>query len=499
MSTHTPTVRSLAKPRTAFLAGLLPAALAVAPALPEPARAAAAGPELRAFVHEACVVADEPWLLPPEADTTPEQSARALPLVALVVGKLAEVLVSSAVKATAGRISASAARKDTRYAYARETNLYRVQFDPAPRIDLNAHLGCLTLVAARFDDSASCREQYQPRTLGPGFRGLPESQWRTTRTEEGLGNVLRRADICVDGEPQSVYEARFEFSPDGTAWRLQNAGYHVTRLLTTQDVHGARNVFYTLEVLQPLGTSGRGESLTTGIVTLGSVSPGERGPDLGKPTPWLRVPALSVEARRSYEVRTAVHQESWAEIGSLERALQRNERVLAEVHQRRGSSGDTALAQGLGAEEARLAVQRVTLEAELAARRAEYAGLPHAEQEFMPVSIEVGLTETRTEKPALLALAGIVQQNSGLIASTASHLTVSRSIDAAGPATPASAPAVDPAALAAARQAWHDARVAARIAGTDAEKAATTAALATAARDYRAKGRAAGLDAGLLP
>jgi hypothetical protein len=489
--------RSLCVTAVGSLVAALGIVLALVLATP-PAAAAPAGPELRAFVHEACVVADEPWLLPPENDATPDQASRALPLAALVVGKLAEVLVGGAVKATAGRISASAARKDTRYAYARETNLYRVQFDPAPRLDLNASLGCMTLVAARFADGASCREQYQPRTLGPGFRGRPESEWRTTRTDEGLGNVLRRADICVDGQPQSVYEARFEFSPDGTAWRLQNAGYHVAKLLTTPDERGERNVFFTLEVLQPGGASGRGESLTTGIVTLGSVHPGARGEDTGKPSPWLRVPAMSVEARRTYEARTAVHQESWAEIGSLERALQRNERVLAEVRQRRGTTSDATLAQGLGTEEARLAVQRVTLEAELSARRAEYAGLPHVGQDFMPVAIEVGLTESRSEKPALLALAGVIQQNSGLIASTASRLTVSRGVDVAGGA-PAATAASDPAALEAARVAWHDARVAARLAGSEAEKAAAAKALERAARDYRAQGLAAGLAAERLP
>jgi hypothetical protein len=166
------------------------------------------------------------------------------------------------------------------------------------------------------------------------------------------------------------------------------------------------------------------------------------------------------------------------------------------VRRRRGTTTDATLAQGLGTEEARLAVQRVTLEAELSARRAEYAALPHVEQDFMPVAIEVGLTESRSEKPALLALAGVMQQNSGLIGSAASRLTVSRGIDVAGGAPAA---ASDPAALDAARVAWHDARVAARLAGSEAERAAAAKVLERAARDYRTLGLAAGLGAERLP
>jgi hypothetical protein len=436
-------------------------------------------PELRAFVHESCVVADEPWLAPQTPTSQPEQITRAGPLTVLVVSKLAEVIVAHSIKATAGRISEGAARKDTRYAFARETNLYRVDFTPQPQLALNAHLGCITLVAASFAPTASCHEQYQPRVPAEGYRGKPESEWQSTRSDTSVANVLRRSDICVLGAPRSVYEARFEFSPDGTAWRLVNAGYQVDTLLTAREKRAERNVFYTLEVLQPTGTATRGDSLTTGIVTLGKVRAGARAEEGAAAGAWLRVPPLNAEARRNYELRTALHQETWAEIGALERAIKRNERIQVEVRQRRlASKGE--LAKGLAAEETRLGVQHVTLEAELGARRAEYAALPAQTHEFMPVGIEVGLTESRSEQPALLALAAVMKQSSGFIGSTAGQLAqVSRSVAVSEEAQTGAAQA-----LSSTRAAWHDARVSTRLAETPDERDAAAPLLAQTRAAY---------------
>jgi len=51
------------------------------------------------------------------------------------------------------------------------------------------------------------------------------------------------------------------------------------------------------------------------------------------------------------------------------------------------------------------------------ARRAEYQDLPRAPLEFMPVTIEVAVTETESEKKAQVALAELVGSNSDLVAS----------------------------------------------------------------------------------
>lgn len=471
-------------------AALFVCAAHAAPTLP--------GPEVRAYVNESCVVADEPWLVPPAEKLEGDQSARAAPLVALAVSKLAEVLITHSVKATAGRIDARAARKDTRYAFARDTNLYRVDFTPQPQLVLNGRLGCITLVAGNFAAAGGCQAQYQPKEPAPGFRGKPESQWQATRSDTSLANILKRSDICTDGPPRAVFEARFEFSPDGTAWRLVNAGYQVDQLLTTKDPRADRNIFYTLEVLQPSGTASRGESLTTGIVTLGKVHAGSRGEEEAGTGAWLRVPTLNADARRNYEQHTALMNETWAEIGALERALKRNETMTTELKTRKAAAkGD--LAKGLAAEETRLTVQHATIEAELKARREEYAALPHQSLEFMPVAIEVGLTETRSEQPALLAVAEVMKQSSGFIGSTAGQqlANVSRSIDAKPARAPAAKAPVD--ALAVSRDAWQDARLAQRLAETPEDRARAEAALSKARVAYEAARRQAGITGSLSP
>ena len=68
-------------------------------------------------------------------------------------------------------------------------------------------------------------------------------------------------------------------------------------------------------------------------------------------------------------------------------------------------------------ERTRIAVQSQTQAAELDARNAEYQDLPRAPLEFMPVTIEVAVTETESEKKAQLALADIIGKNSDLVGS----------------------------------------------------------------------------------
>ena len=428
------------------------------------ASASAAAPkvEIRAYVNETCIVADEPFLLP-HAEAGEGTVARSA-LLALVVGKIAEALVSQAVKSSAGRIRSGAARKDTRYAVVKETNLYRSTLDPAPDVELNGQLGCMTIVAARFnDEAAGCQQHYLPKTLARDVAALPRDQWRSDRTDDTAANPLRRANICTDGEPASVYESRFEFSPDGTAYRLNDAGYRVDALLTSKDPAAKRAVFYTLEISQPTG-AGKADVLTTALVNLGRVGAGARGaPTAGLEGPWLRVPAMSPEARRAYEEQTRVHQEVSAQIDALERAIARSQRVMAGLDERIAASR-AALAGPLRQERLRHEVQRQTCEVELEARRAEYAELPKQTLAFMPVSIEVGVTETKSEKPLLLAVANVMQQNSGQIASVTT--TVAATLTGFGRSVDAVQGATDPltAQLDAARATYYDARLGSTLA-----------------------------------
>jgi hypothetical protein len=432
--------------------------------------------EVRAYVNDACVLADEPYFLP---ETGEQLTARALPFAGIIVGKLAELLIKYVVKTTAGRISSSAARKDTRYAAVKEANLFRAELQPSPTLRLNSHLGCMTIVAGAFQpDSASCSAAYLPKEITRELALRPQAEWRTTRADNSMQNRLRRANICTAGEPRAVYESRFEFSDDGTAYRLKNAGYSVDTLLTTTDKKATRSVFYTLEISEP-GRNDKRETLSTAWVKLGDVTAGSSVTDVDDDSaPWLRVPSLSPDARRAYEQQTRTHQEVFAEIGALERAIVREQRVITALDQRIGAA-TPQVAEGLAQQKLKSEIQVQTLEAQLQARKEEYADLPQTPLEFMPVSIEVGVTESTSEKRALAALAKVVESSSDMVASvgvTVASGLIARSLDA-----PQEQGKPDPGAeLESSRAAYFDALVnlKTQAAGADATKVSQDLSLA---------------------
>jgi hypothetical protein len=383
------------------------------------AQAAHEDVEVRAYVDNACIVADEPYFLPVagNVDTSDQSTAKFLPLLGLVVGKLAEVFINHVIQSSADRIKTGAVRKDTHYAVTKQMNLYRVDFRPAPVLGINAKLGCMTIVAANFKpEPADCTAEYVPKELAREARDLPQNQWTTSRTDASIENQLRRANVCVNGRAKAVYEARFEFSNDGTAFRLKDAGYRIESLLTTAERGAARTTLYTLKISNP-GATDQQEVLSSAWVNIGSVTAGSHADGAkSDAAPWLRVPPMSIEARRIYEEKTKIHQETTGEIEALTRAQVRNRRVLGSLEQRIAAAGSET-AEGLKQERTRIAVQNETLAAELEARKAEYQDLPRAPLEFMPVTIEVAVTETESEKKAQLALADIIGKNGGLVGS----------------------------------------------------------------------------------
>lgn len=386
--------------------------------------------EVRAYANDTCVVADEPFFLPVSKD---DQTAKFLPLIGLVIGKLAELFINHEIQASADRMKSGAVRKDTRYAAAKDMNLYRAEFAPAPAVHLNAGLGCLTIVAAAFKpDPADCTAAYLPKELSPESRAAPQGAWRTSRTDDSIENQLRRANVCVEGTAKAVYEARFEFSADGTAYRLKDAGYRIESLLTTDDKHAVRTTLYTLKILNP-GATDQQETLSSAWVNIGAVSAGAHGDgSKSEASPWLVVPPMSPEARRVYEARTGAHQEVMGAIEALQRAQTRSQRQLAALDQRiAAATGDVA--DGLKQERTRLTVQSQSQGAELEARKAEYQDLPRTPLEFMPVKIEVAVTETESEKTARLALADIIGKNGSVVGSavgSAATSLLSKSVQA---------------------------------------------------------------------
>ena len=400
-------------------------------------------------------------------------------------------------------------------------NLFRAEVDPEPAAKLNSRIGCMTIVAAKKyqPDAADCTAAYLPRELAADAVKLPESEWHTTRSDDSVENTLRRANICLDGPADAVYEARFEFSEDGTAYRLHDAGYHVNALQTAP--RGTpRSVFYTIEIAAPGQKQGEESVISTAWVNLGSISAGARRDAAAADSPaWLHVPPMTAEARRAFEQGTLVHHELAGEIAAARRAISRDRRVLEDL-QRRIAAAPPDMAAALAQERQKVEVRIQVTEAEAQASAAEYAALPRRQLEFMPVSIRVGITESRSEKAALLALATVVNEAGGVVASMGGDLTAGlvsrRSVDPAAPAAPAgraggggavAAAGVVPAAAAgtpaaathleAARAAYYDRLVAFKAAAAGGGDARAGELLADAKLQYNSARREAGLE--LLP
>jgi len=451
----------------------------------QPARAAADSVDVQAFVSDSCILADEPYFFPAAASQVgPDGTTqRFLPLLGLVVGKIAELYINHKIEGAADKIKSGAARKDTRYASIKQMNFYRAEFEPAPTIHINARLGCMTIVAAKLKPAATdCTAAYMPKALAPESVGKPQSEWKTSRQDDSVENQLRRADICVDGTAKAVYEGRFEFSSDGTAYRLKDAGYRINSLLTTQEKGASRSALYTLKISEP-GPTDQPVTISTAWVSLGTVTAGAHSAGSGGDSaPWLRVPPLSAEARRTYEQQTKVQQEVMGEIEALKRALQRNQRMVAGLDPRIAAASP-AVAAGLTKQKTEIEVQIEAQGAELDARNAEYQDLPRAPLEYMPVTIEVAVTETESEKKARVAVADFIHSNSDMVGSAVGNSVsgvFSKSVSSADVLTEPDAGS-DATELELARAQYFDALVAVRTGppGTDTVEAAHQLALAT--------------------
>jgi hypothetical protein len=451
----------------------------------------------RAYVNDSCLIADEPFFLPaaPPKDGAEQATAKFLPLLGLVVGKLAELFINKEIQASANKYKAGVARKDTRYAVTKQMNLYRATFEPAPALAINANLGCMTIVAAAFKpDAADCTAAYVPKQLAKESVGLPQSEWRTTRTDDSIENQLRRADICVEGKVHAVYEARFEFSADATAYRLKDAGYRIDSLLTTDKPGSVRTTLYTLKISNP-STTDQQDVLSSAWVNIGSVKAGARSTGSGgDAAPWLKVPPLSLEARRNFDEKTKIQQQVTGEIEALQRAITRNQRQLAGLDQRIAKASPDLL-EGLKQERTRIAVQNQSQSAELDARRAEYQDLPRTPLEFMPVAIEVAVTETESEKKAQVALAELVGSNSDLVASAVGNAAtglLSKSVNVNDIKTDPD-PGEGAVALERARAAYYDALIAVH-GGASSDKRELEQALKAEKDKYNQARRLAGLE-----
>jgi hypothetical protein len=462
------------------------------------------GVEVRAYMNDTCVVADEPYFLS-EGAVTGEQRARALPLLGIVVGKVTELLINYGIGHASSRIQNAAVRKDTYYGATREMNLFRADLNPAPALRLNSRLGCLTIVSAKQfqPDGAACSTGYIPREIARETVSLPESEWKTTRSDDSVENKLRRANICVDAQAGAVYEARFEFSEDGTAYRVRDAGYRINSLLTAPSKGATRSVFYTLEIAAPGQKHDQQDVISTAWVNIGAVKAGTQSDaPAGDTQSWLQVPAMSADARRAYDEQTRAYQELAGEIEAARRSISRHRRVVDELERRIAVAGKADMVTALRKEKRKVEVQIQVLHSELQVCTAEYAALPRKSLEFMPVSIRVGVTESRSEKASLLALSTVANQVGSAVASMGGSLSaslVSKSIDplgaSASPSSGSARPAEPAAQLEAARATYYDRLVEYKAAEATGGESPIAEPLADAKLLYNRARRNAGLQA----
>ena len=170
---------------------------------------------------------------------------------------------------------------------------------------------------------------------------------------------------------------------------------------------------------------------------------------------WLRVPPLSESAAAVYQRDTAIHQDVYAEIEALERAITRNRR-LAEGLERRMDGASETVQVALKMELDQIEFRTLHAESLLDARRLEYEDLPQSEHHYMPVTIRISIIESRSEKRALKVLSAYLEENSSRYADAATDaLGVERSLDDSAPAGQESS-----ARLQEARADYFDARIA---------------------------------------
>jgi hypothetical protein len=455
--------------------------------LPGVAQSANQKVDVHAYVNDSCILADEPYFLPaPEGSAADQQRPKFLPLIGIVVGKLIELYINREVGGAAKQMKQRADRKDTSFATSNEINLYRADLAAMPVLRINANVGCMTIVAARLKSGTDCTATYLPKKIDPATMQLPQDQWKALRTDDSIENQLRRANICVDGDARAVYETRFEFSKDASAYRLKDAGYRINSLLTTDDKKASRSVLYALKITQPAATE-QPEILSSTGVKLGTVAAGSRSNGSADfASPWMKVPTPSPESRRVFDEKTGTRQQLAGEINALKRLILRNQRMIDGMDQRIANASPDLL-EGLKQERTKTAVQIQVQQAELDARNSEFEDLPSESLEFMPVQIEVAVTETESEKKSQLAWAEIVGDNSAMLASVVGGQVttmVSRSMKRPEEESP----------LERARSAYFDALVDVRVNSSAATGAELQHRLQSARLRYNEERRTAGLD-----
>jgi hypothetical protein len=201
--------------------------------------------------------------------------------------------------------------------------------------------------------------------------------------------------------------------------------------LSTKSRKAKRSVIYTFDISEP-GQDANPQYLVSAAVPIGQVKPGTalETDTAAWRSDWLQVPPMSRRALTAYERDTAVHQDVYGEIQSLERSVKRNRHMLQGLESRIGDATSEKVQEDMQREIENTEFKTLRMEALLDARKAEYEELPHLDRYYMPVTVGVGVIESRSERRATKTLAALLKNHSSKIAKAATDaIEFERSVD----------------------------------------------------------------------
>ena len=371
---------------------------------------------VRVYFSETCIVADEPVV-------SEELAGLKMPgLSTIIATNTGQALLGSLIRGIARLIGKTSSTREVVYAVDKDMYLYSVNLNESPEPRLTSELGCMTVVAGHFQaNGRACTERYEPAYLdGDRFN---ESTIDELRSNRDPANVLRRANVCVEGTPSLLLESRIEKSDDGTAFRLKGAGLQVNSLLTSRRDRDRRALLLTLSMFQP-SKDGRGEHLATSWINYGTLTSGVQIPEsLDRArSAWTATPGMSPAAAAVHRTETEDHAIAGAEAAHLERSILRLSRQLSTL-EAEADTADPRLRPAYQKEVDRLNIEIAVQHAELAAWRAEYDELPIGQRQYMPATVRVSLLEARSERQGLGRVADLLETYSEEIATDLALIT----------------------------------------------------------------------------
>lgn len=379
-----------------------------------PVAAAAATPDIRLYLNESCIVADEPIVA---ANVDP---SKALNWAGLLVSNPGQAILTGLVRGIAKAIGNSAARKEYVRGVDRDVYLYAATAERNMQPTPAGELGCMTIVSGVFnDDPAGCVDDYQPVVIEESPQSL-ESVFAAAG-DRPVELILRRANVCLAAAPDVFIESRLELSEDGTAFRMRNAGLVINSLAGTRNSADRRALLQTVSIFGPSG-NGRGTLLASNWTNFGEVAVGTqlRGEQSAAiVSGWTKMPPMSAAASSAYQSEFQVLNATAREIAALERRILRQLRQIMALETELTNASDSVEAHLRGQID-QLEAQISVNNAMLSSLRQEYREQPTEERRYMPVTVSVALTETRSEKELQTWLANFLEDNSVVLAR---HLT----------------------------------------------------------------------------